>query len=120
MTKPPSRRRGRDSRALGTAQPEPAAVLAALAAPVIVIDRNAAIRLVNPAAEQLFGTGAAALQGCALPDLLAPRSPLLSLIDAVWRSGNTICEYDMPLEGARLGSRLVTIQAQRRRARCWC
>ncbi|MGH7031841.1 MAG: two-component system sensor histidine kinase NtrB, partial [Stellaceae bacterium] len=111
MIKAPSRRRGGDPRALATAQPEPAAILAALAAPVIVIDRSLAIRLVNPAAEQFFGASAAALQGCALPGLLAPHSPLLSLIEAVWRSGNTICEYDMPLEGARLGSRSVTIHA---------
>lgn len=111
MTKASPGRRRSDSRALTAAQPEPAAVLAALAAPVIVIDRNAVIRFVNPAAEQLFGSGAAALQGCALADLLVPRSPLLWLLDAVWRSGNTICEYDMPLEGARLGSRLVTIHA---------
>ncbi|HEY3910076.1 MAG TPA: ATP-binding protein [Stellaceae bacterium] len=111
MIKAPSRRRGGDSRALPTAAPEPAAVLAALAAPVLVIDRDTRIRLVNPAAEQLFGASAAALQGCALPDLLAPRSPLLSLIDAVWHSGNTISEYDVPLEGPRLGSRLVTIHA---------
>ena len=58
-------------------QPEAAAVLAALADPVIVIDRSGDIRLVNPAAEQFFGVGAAALRGSALADLVAPHSPLL-------------------------------------------
>jgi two-component system, NtrC family, nitrogen regulation sensor histidine kinase GlnL len=111
MIKAPLRRRRGDSRAAAGAQPEPAAVLAALAAPVIVIDCNGAIRLVNPAAEQFFGAGAAALHACALSDLVAPHSPLLGLVESVWRSGNTISEYDMPLDGARIGSRSVTVHA---------
>ena len=85
-------------------------MLAALADPVIVVDRNGDIRLVNPAAEQFFGTGATALRGTALADLVAPHSPLLSLIDTVWRVGNTISEYDIALEGPRFGGRTVTIQ----------
>ncbi len=103
------RRRGDPQTAAGTA-PEPAAILAALAEPLIVIDRSGTIRLVNAAAEQFFGTSAAALNGAALAALLAPHSPMLSLIAAVWRSGNTISEYDMPLEGARFASRSVTLR----------
>jgi two-component system, NtrC family, nitrogen regulation sensor histidine kinase GlnL len=110
MTRAPFRRQAANLRPVAKAQPEAAAVLAALADPVIVIDRNGGIRLVNTAAEQFFGLGAAALQGGALADLVAPHSPLLSLVDSVWRSGNTISEYDMPLDGARFGSRSVTIQ----------
>jgi len=110
MTRAPSRRRRGDARAVARIEPEPAAILAALAEPLIVIDRSGAIRLVNSAAEQFFGTGAAALNGSPLADLLAPHSPMLSLIDAVWRSGNTISEYDMPLEGARFGNRSVTLR----------
>jgi two-component system, NtrC family, nitrogen regulation sensor histidine kinase GlnL len=90
--------------------PDAAAVLAALADPVIVIDRDGAIRLVNPAAEQFFGTSAAALRGTALADLLAPHSPLLALIETVRHVGNSISEYDIPLEGPRFGSRTVTVQ----------
>lgn len=89
---------------------DPAAVLAALPDPIIVIDRAGLIRSVNQAAEQFLGSGVAALLGSALTELLAPCSPLLGLVDAVWRHGNTISEYDMPLEGARFGRRLVTIQ----------
>jgi two-component system, NtrC family, nitrogen regulation sensor histidine kinase GlnL len=84
--------------------------LGALPDPVIVIDHSGDIRFVNPAAEQLLGSSAAALRGSALADLVAPHSPLLSLVDAVRRVGNTISEYDIVLEGPRLGSRLVTIQ----------
>jgi two-component system nitrogen regulation sensor histidine kinase GlnL len=96
-------------RSLGDAEPEAAVILAALADPVIVIDRNGYIRFLNPAAEQFLGSGAAALRGSVLSDLLAPHSPLLSLVDSVWRIGNTISEYDMLLEGPRFGSRSVTI-----------
>jgi two-component system, NtrC family, nitrogen regulation sensor histidine kinase GlnL len=107
------RRRGGASsaRGAGAAQPEAAAVLAALPDPVIVIDRSGHIRSANPAAEQFLGYSAAALRGSRLLDLVTPHSPLLSLVASAWRVGNTISEYDVPLEGARFGSRLVTIQA---------
>jgi two-component system, NtrC family, nitrogen regulation sensor histidine kinase GlnL len=87
------------------------AVLAALPDPVVVLDRSGQIDYVNPAAEQFFDAGAAALYGTKLADWLAAESPLLALVASVWTSGNTICEYDMPVEGPRFGSRAVTIQA---------
>jgi two-component system, NtrC family, nitrogen regulation sensor histidine kinase GlnL len=105
------RRRGGAPRSQPATPPDSTAVLAALADPVVVVDRAGEIRMVNPAAEQFFGTGAAALHGAALAELVAPHSPLLSLIDAVWRVGNTISEYDIPLEGPRFDSRTVTVQA---------
>ena len=77
---------------------------------MLVIDRSGYIRFINPAAEQFLGSGAAAICGTALTDYVAPHSPLLSLVDSVWRAGNTISEYDVLLEGPRLGSRSVTIQ----------
>jgi two-component system, NtrC family, nitrogen regulation sensor histidine kinase GlnL len=86
------------------------AILAALPDPVIVVDRDGRIRFVNPAAEQFLGSGAAALRNSALADLVAPHSPLLSLVDSVRRIGNTISEHDVLLDGPRLGSRAVTIQ----------
>jgi two-component system, NtrC family, nitrogen regulation sensor histidine kinase GlnL len=87
-----------------------ATILEALPDPVIVIDRSERIRFVNPAAEQFLGSGAAALCGSPLADFVAPQASLASLIDSVWRVGNTISEYDMLLEGPRCGSRSVTIQ----------
>jgi two-component system, NtrC family, nitrogen regulation sensor histidine kinase GlnL len=97
-------------RSLVATQPEAAPVLAALPLPVIVIDRGGRIRFVNPAAEQFLGSGAAALCGSALADFVAPHSPLLTLVDSVWRIGNTISEHDILLEGPRFDSRSVTIQ----------
>jgi len=85
-------------------------ILEALPDPVIVIDRSQRIRFVNPAAEQFLGSGAAALCGSLLADFLAPHASVTSLIDSVWRVGNTISEYDVLLEGPRYGSRSVTVQ----------
>jgi two-component system nitrogen regulation sensor histidine kinase GlnL len=90
---------------------EPAAVLAALPDPILVLDRSGRIGLANPAAEQFLGASAAALRGAPLADFLAPHSPLLTLLQAAWRAGNTICEYDLPLDGPRIGSHTVTAQA---------
>jgi two-component system, NtrC family, nitrogen regulation sensor histidine kinase GlnL len=90
--------------------PDATAILGALPDPVIVIDRSGRIHFVNPAAEQFLGFGAGALRGTALIDFVAPHSPLLSLVASVWRVGNTISEYDMLLEGPRIGPRSVTIK----------
>ena len=109
MIRQPFRRRARPA-ARPQAPHDANAVLAALADPVIVVDRSGEIRTLNPAAEQFFGTGVAALRGTALAELVAPHSPLLALIDAVWRIGNTMSEYDILLEGPRFGGRTVTIQ----------
>ena len=110
MIRQPFRRRA-SPRTQPQAPPDATAVLAALADPVIVIDRSGEIRLVNPAAEQFFGAGAAALRSTTLAELVAPHSPLLSLVKTVWRVGNTMSEHDIPLEGPRFGGRTVTIQA---------
>ena len=97
--------------ASGRALPtDPAAILAALPNPVIGLDREGRIRCVNPAAEQFLGLGAGQLEGSRLAEWLAPHSPILSLVAAVWGSGNTVREYDIPLEGPRLGSRAVTAE----------
>src|SRR6266568_2511832 len=104
-------RRGRSADAArAAALPDMAALLAALPNPLIVLDRGGTVRFVNPAAEQFFGVSAAALIGHPLAQFIAPQSPLFMLIDAVWRSGGSIAEYDAPLEGPRFPPRSVTIQ----------
>ncbi|HEU0219029.1 MAG TPA: ATP-binding protein [Stellaceae bacterium] len=89
---------------------DPTLLLAALPDPIIAIDRQGVVRFVNPAAEQFLGIGAPALRGAALGDFIAPRSPLFGLVEAVWRDGGSIAEYDVLLEGPRLPPRPVTIQ----------
>jgi two-component system nitrogen regulation sensor histidine kinase GlnL len=90
--------------------PDTAALLAALPNPLIVLDRGGTVRFVNPATEQFFGVSAAALIGHPLAQFIAPHSPLFALADAVWRSGGSIAEYDLLLEGPRLAARSVTIE----------
>ena len=111
MTIGPLRRRvgAAKPRALG-GLPDAASVLAALPDPVIVLDRTGLIRSVNPAAEQFLGSSGAALLGSPLAELVFPHSSILSLIDSVWRIGNSISEYDLLLESPRFASRTVTIQ----------
>ena len=112
----PPRRRGRapafdiTRRSVVENELDAGAILEALPDPVIVIDRDERIRFVNSAAEQFLGSGIAALCGSALTDFVAPHASLASLIDSVWRVGNTISEYDVLLEVPRYGGRSVTIQ----------
>jgi two-component system nitrogen regulation sensor histidine kinase GlnL len=89
---------------------DPALLLAALPDPIIALDRAGAVRFVNPAAEQFLGVSAAALHGASLADFVVPHSPLFGLVEAVWRDGGSIAEYDVLLEGPRLPARPVTIQ----------
>jgi two-component system nitrogen regulation sensor histidine kinase GlnL len=106
-----SLRRGRSAAAARAAAfPDAAALLAALPNPVITLDREGMVRFVNPAAEQFFGVSAAALIGHPLSHVIAPHSPIFALADAVWRSGGSIAEYDLLLEGPRFAARSVTIE----------
>ena len=81
---------------------DPALLLAALPNPIIALDRSGAVRFVNPAAEQFLGVGAPALQGAPLTEFVVPHSPLFGLVEAVWRNGGSIAEYDVLLEGRAL------------------
>src|SRR5215207_9751331 len=92
------------------AAPDTAALLAALPSAVLALDRKGTVRFVNPAAEQFFGAGAAALVGKTLADFVLPHSPIFTLLDAVWRSGGSIAEYDALVEGPRISARSVTIE----------
>jgi two-component system nitrogen regulation sensor histidine kinase GlnL len=87
-----------------------AVLLSALPDPVIALDRGDIVRFVNPAAEQFFGSSAAALSGHPLTEIVSPQSPIFTLLEAVRRSGGSIAEYDVPLEGPRFAPRSVTIQ----------
>src|SRR6266478_10002015 len=103
-----SMRRGRSAAVTRPAAlPDAAALLAALPNPLIALDRGGTVRFVNPAVEQFFGVSAAALIGHPLTDVIVPHSPLFALAEAVWRTGGSIAEYDVPLEGPRFAARSV-------------
>ena len=105
-----SARRGRPAAAARPALPDAAVLLAALPNPVLALDRTGVVRFVNPAAEQFFGAGAASLVAHNVADFILPHSPVFTLVEAVWRSGGSIAEYDVLLEGPRFPARSVTIE----------
>lgn len=86
-------------------------ILAALASPVIVVDRANRIDTVNVAAEQFFDTGLALIRGEPLATLITPDSPLFALIAAARTSGSSVAESGMLLETQKQGSRIVSVQA---------
>jgi two-component system nitrogen regulation sensor histidine kinase GlnL len=90
---------------------EPYSILAALPAPVVVIDQSGDIDYANAAAEQFFETSAANLTQCALGDFLPHDSPVFALVESVRHSGHSVSEYGVTLETPKLGTRVVTIQA---------
>ena len=89
---------------------DPALLLGALPNPVLALDRDGMVRFANPAAEQFFGVSAAALLARPLADLILPHSAVFTLVEAVWRSGGSIAEYDALLVGPRFPARSVTIE----------
>jgi two-component system nitrogen regulation sensor histidine kinase GlnL len=105
-----SLRHRRLAAATRAAMPDTAVLLTALPSAVVALDRDGRLRFVNPAAEQLFGVSSAALLGKKLADFVASDSPLFTLAEAVWRSGGSIAEYDVLLEGPRFSANSVTIQ----------
>ena len=105
-----SLRRQRPATASSPRIPEATALLSALPDPVIALDRDNVVRFVNPAAEQFFGTSAAGLSGHPFSEMVPPQSPVFGLLETVRRTGGSIAEYDVPLEGPRFAPRSVTIQ----------
>jgi len=103
-------RRGREARQPQEAAPDTAALLAALPNAVVALDRAGTVRFVNPAAEQFFAISAAALLGHNLADFLLPHGPVFALADAVWKTGGSIAEYDVVVEGPRVPARPMTVQ----------
>jgi two-component system nitrogen regulation sensor histidine kinase GlnL len=87
----------------------PGLALNALPAPVLMVDAENRFRLVNNAAEQFFRASAASLIGRSLTDFLTADSPLLALAAQVRSSGAGASEYDVTVDGARIGTHLVSI-----------
>jgi two-component system nitrogen regulation sensor histidine kinase GlnL len=88
---------------------DPAAVLSALPGPVLVIDEAGTLAYLNPAAEQFFQGGSAALIGRPLSRLLPPDSPVLGLIDQVRQGGHSVSEYGISIETPRIGAHFVSV-----------
>ncbi|MBF0391453.1 MAG: PAS domain-containing protein [Alphaproteobacteria bacterium] len=89
---------------------DPALVLNTLAAAVLVLDQDNAVRYVNASAEQLFESGAAHLCTQSLGDLLPIDSPVFSLIEQARGDASAVSEYGVTLDTPRTGHRTVGVQ----------
>ena len=85
------------------------AILNGLSVAVLVVDPDEAIIFVNPAAEQFFQLSILSLIKSALPDLVLPDNPLLSLISKARVQDSVIREFGFRLSTPRLGTRSVTV-----------
>ena len=88
---------------------DPAAILNALPAPVIVVDEADRIALVNPAAEQFFDSGANTLLGRPLSVLLPDDSTVTALVRQVRGEGRSISESAVTIDTLRAGPRHVSV-----------
>lgn len=91
------------------AQPDPAAILAAMATAVVVVDREGRFRSVNPAAEQFFGASAAALRGLRLGDLMPADHPLFAMIGKALDGAVIVADHDMTFESPRLAKQGISV-----------
>ncbi len=88
---------------------DPATILSALPGPVLVVDGAGAVAYLNPAAEQFFQGGSAALIGRPLARLLPPDSPIFGLIEQARQGGHSVFEYGITIETPRIGAHFVSV-----------
>src|SRR3954467_1386992 len=89
---------------------DPSGILNALPDPVLVIGSRHEIRYVNLEAQEFFDSGAAALVGLPLTELLPADSPVFFLIEQALVSGSSMSEYGVTLDTPRIGVHLVTVR----------
>lgn len=85
------------------------AILAALPAPIFVVDQDDCFTYLNLAAESFFGGSSASLAGRPLLELLPSDSPLFALLQQVRQRGHSVSEFGVTLEGMRFGSHFVSL-----------
>jgi two-component system nitrogen regulation sensor histidine kinase GlnL len=95
----------------GTPTADPASILNALTAAIIVLDRDNCISYVNGAAEQFFEASSAILVGQSIGDLLPLDSPLIMLIGQARETGSPVSEYEVSLHFPKIGEQFVGVDA---------
>jgi len=91
--------------------PDAAALLDALAVPILVVEEGFFVAHMNSAAEQFMSSSTTYLKRHSLREFLPEDSPLLNAVEQVRRSGRTVTEYGVELGSHRLPTRPVDIQA---------
>jgi two-component system nitrogen regulation sensor histidine kinase GlnL len=105
------RRAIRPSAWQGRPVPDAAAILGAIAVPVVVLDGENRFRSANAAAEQFFQTSIASLSQMTLGDLLPPDSRIFAVIAQVRHLDARVSDHDLTLDSPRLSRRGVTVHA---------
>jgi two-component system nitrogen regulation sensor histidine kinase GlnL len=95
----------------GPAMPEAAAILGAIAVPVVVLDAENRFRSANAAAELFFRTSIASLSQMTLADLLPEDNRIFAVIAQVRHLDARVSDHDLTLESPRLSRRGVTVHA---------
>lgn len=86
------------------------AVLNALPSAVVMVDGDGKVAFMNAAAEGLFAVSAVVAVGQPLAAFIAPDSPLLALIHQIRNGNHALFEYDVAVDGPRVGHRTVAVQ----------
>jgi two-component system nitrogen regulation sensor histidine kinase GlnL len=99
--------RGAKVARLSARAPDTDALLNALPAPVLALDGEDKLFIVNPAAEQFFKTGASLLKGMSLRELVPGDSPLLALVRQARETGASLGESSIAIASPRIGTHVV-------------
>lgn len=91
------------------AQPDPAAILAAMTTAVVVLDREGRFRSANQAAEQFFGASAAALRAIRLDEVLPTDHPLFAMLAKALDGAVIVADHDMSFESPRLAKQGISV-----------
>lgn len=89
--------------------PPAAAILAAMAPAVVVLDAAHRFRFVNQAGEAFFALSAATLTGMRLEELIPPDHPLFAMLDLARAQTGIIADHDMSFESPRLTRRNISV-----------
>ncbi|MBL8831760.1 MAG: PAS domain-containing protein [Rhodospirillales bacterium] len=91
--------------------PDLGAILSALPDAVVVLDADAVLRYVNPAAENFFELGASMMLGRRLAEFLPEDNPVFGTIQQARQYGASVSEEEITIDAPRIGSHLVSVRA---------
>ncbi len=78
---------------------------------VVAVGPDNEVRFANHAAESLLAVSASGLQGRLLEAFIPPDNPVFYALDQARRSGASVAESDVVLEGVKFGPHLVAVNA---------
>jgi two-component system, NtrC family, nitrogen regulation sensor histidine kinase GlnL len=91
--------------------PDLGAILSAIPDAVIVLDADAVLRYVNPAAENFFELGASMMLGRRLAEFLPADNLVFGTIQQARQYGASVSEEEITIDAPRIGSHLVSVRA---------